>query len=106
MRYEGKEGNDDDTEDIMTLRTMLNLQRAYDLEMKREVGFKHENGMVYMKVPNGKTLKDGLDSYFSTMNKDKAQHIKNAVNIEAFYNSYKGGEKKEAFIIEQKRRTA
>ncbi len=38
LRYEGKGKTDDDTEDIMTLRTMINLQRGYELEMKRLVG--------------------------------------------------------------------
>ncbi|MBL6445391.1 hypothetical protein JMN32_03675, partial [Fulvivirga sp. 29W222] len=51
LRYEGKDANDDDTEDIMTLRTMLNMQRTYELEMKRELG-------MVKNMPNGKTLKD------------------------------------------------
>lgn len=104
LRYEGKEQEDDDTEDIMTLRTMLNLQRAYELEMKRETGMKDEYGKILRKVPNGKTLKDAIDSFFLAMSKDKAEHIKAEVNIEGFYNSYKGGVMKEEFIKEYKRR--
>lgn len=104
LRYEGKEAGDDDTEDIMTLRTMLNLQRAYELEMKRETGQKDEYGKILRKVPNGKTLKDGLESYFGTMNKDKAQSIMEEVNIEGFFNSYRGRSLKDEFIREYKRR--
>jgi len=104
LRYEGKEQEDDDTEDIMTLRTMLNLQRAYELEMKRETGMKDEYGKILRKIPNGKTLKDAIDSFFLAMSKDKAEHIKAEVNIEGFYNSYKGGVMKEEFIKEYKRR--
>lgn len=104
LRYEGKEVGDDDTEDIMTLRTMLNLMRAYELEMKRETGMKDEFGKTLRKLSGGKTLKDGLESYFLAMNKDKALHIKNEVNIEGFYNSYKGGAMKDEFVREYKRR--
>ncbi len=104
LRYEGKRQDDDDTEDIMTLRTMLNIQRGYELEMKRETGMQDEHGKIIPKVPGGKTLKDALESYFMAMNRDKAEHIKNEINIEGFYNSYKGGVLKEEFIREYKRR--
>lgn len=104
LRYEGKDSNDDDTEDIMTLRTMLNLQRAYELEMKRELGFKDESGRSLRRVPNGKTLRDALESYFLAMSKDKALLIREEVNIEGFYNSYKGRVMKDEFVLEYKRR--
>ncbi|CAA0147436.1 MULTISPECIES: AAA family ATPase [Flavobacteriaceae] len=104
LRYEGKEAGDDDTEDIMTLRTMLNLERAYELEMKRETGMKDEFGKTYRKMPNGKTLKDALESYFIAMNREKAEHIKTEVNLEGFLNSYKGSVMKAEFIKEFKRR--
>lgn len=97
LRYEGKGDNDDDTEDIMTLRTMLNMQRTYELEMKRELG-------MAKKVNNGKTLKDALESYMDTMSQDKARKIAAEVNLEAFYNSYKGKAMREVFQIEYKRR--
>jgi len=106
LRYEGKQQNDDDTEDIMTLRTMLNIQRAYELEMKRETGLKDQQGQIMRKVPGGKTLKDALESYFMVMNKEKADHIKTEINIEGFYNSYKGGIMKEEFMTEYKRRSS
>ena len=106
LQYEGKDAGDDDTEDLMTLRTMINLQRAYELEMKRETGLKNEHGKPYKKIVNGKTLKDALDSYFLAMSKDKANHIKLEVNIEGFFNSYKGGNSKDEFIQEYKRRIA
>ena len=106
LKYEGKHAGDDDTEDIMTLRTMLNMQRAYELEMKRETGMKDEFGKPYLKVVNGKTLKDALESYFLAMNREKAEHIKVEVNLEGFLNSYKGSTMKQEFIKEFKRRVA
>lgn len=105
LRYEGKDSSDDDTEDIMTLRTMLNLQRAYVLEMQRETGMRDSTGKVYSKVPNGKSLKDALESYLNVMSRDKALRIREEVNIEAFYNSYKGKVMKDEFIREYKRRS-
>lgn len=105
LHYEGKENNDDDTEDIMSLRTMLNLQRIYILEMKRELGLKTDEGKTIPRVPGGKTLKDGLDSYFFAMNKTKAEQIKQEVNIEGFYNSYKGGPMKDLFQEEYRKRS-
>jgi len=104
LKYEGKEAGDDDTEDIMTLRTMLNFERAYELEMKRETGMKDEFGKTYRKMPNGKTLKDSLYSYFIAMTKEKAEHIKTEINLEGFLNSYKSSGMKQAFIVEFKRR--
>ncbi|TGV03661.1 AAA family ATPase [Flavivirga rizhaonensis] len=104
LKYEGKEAGDDDTEDIMTLRTMLNLERAYELEMKRETGMKDEFGKTLHKIPNGKTLKDALESYFLAMNREKAEHIKSEVNLEGLMNKYKGSVMKPEFIKEYKRR--
>jgi len=74
IQYEGKTAGDE-TEDVMTLRTMLNLQRSYELEMLRETGIKNGEGQIEATVPQGKTLKDGLESYFSIMNPDKANQI-------------------------------
>lgn len=104
LNYEGRSNNDDDTEDIMTLRTMLNLERIYELEMKRETGMKDEFGKTFRTIPNGKTLKDALESYFLAMNPEKANHIKEEINLEAFLNSYKGSTMKQEFITEFKRR--
>lgn len=104
LKYEGKDSGDDDTEDIMTLRTMLNLERAYELEMKRETGMKDEYGKTFKKVPNGKTLKDAIESYFLAMGREKATKIKTEINLEGFLNSYKGTVMKQEFIKEFKRR--
>ncbi len=104
LNYEGKSLNNDDTEDIMTLRTMLNIERIYELEMKRETGMKDEFGKTYKKVPNGKTLKDALESYFLAMNQEKGIQIREEINLEAFLNSYKGSTMKQEFITEFKRR--
>lgn len=99
---EGKE--DDDTEDIMTLRTMLNIQRAYEMEMLRETGLKDHRGKLVRKVRNGKTVKDAFESYFLVMNRDKAGKIREQVGMEGFYNSYRGKKEKDEFITEYKRR--
>ena len=104
LAYEGKEMGDDDTEDIMTLRTMLNMERAYELEMKRETGMQDEYGKPYRKLPNGKTLRDALESYFMVMNREKAERIRLDVNLEGFLNSYKGAVMKDEFIKAYKRR--
>ena len=104
LRYEGKEVGDDDTEDIMTLRTMLNFQRAYILEMKRETGMEDKYGKTTRKLIGGKTLQDSLESYFFAMNREKATHIKEEVNLEGFLNSYKSSMMKQEFIKEFKRR--
>ena len=105
LRYEGKtEREGAAMEDIMTLRTMIQLQRVYELEMKRELGLDDPFGKPIKKVPGGKTLKDGLESYFLAISKDKADHIKATVEIEGFYNSYKGRVLKEQFLNEYKRR--
>lgn len=104
LRYEGKQEQEDDTEDIMTLRTMLNIQRAYELEMLRETSIKDHSGNLHDKVKNGKTFKDALESFFSVMSKDKAMQIRTEVNTEGLYNSYRGKVMKEAFVSEYKRR--
>ncbi len=102
LQDEGKE--DDDTEDIMTLRTMLNIQRAYEMEMLRETGLKDHRGKLVRKVRNGKTVKDAFESYFLVMNRDKADKIREQVGMEGFYNSYRGKNEKDQFIAEYKRR--
>ncbi len=105
LQYEGKD-SDSEMEDIMTLRTMVNLERTYELEMKRELRLKDENEKPFPRVPNGKTLKDSFESFFQVMSKDKAAHIKEEINIEAFYNSYKGGDGKNKFLKAYKERVA
>lgn len=102
LAYEGTTGMD--TEDIMTLRTMINIQRIYELEMLREMGIRDTNGMNYHTVKNGKTLKDCLDSFFWTMSREKAHSIKQAVDYDNFINNYKGAIGKEEFIKEYHRR--
>ena len=106
LSYEGKEDGDDDTEDIMTLRTMMNLQRAYELEMLRETGIPDVKGNHHGRVKNGKTLQDSFESYFYTMNTDKAHEISEGIDMESFYNSYKGKSRKEEFTKEYRRRAA
>ena len=96
LNYEGLDGDDQDTEDIMTLRTMLNLQRTYELEMKRELGMEK-------KVPNGKTIKDAIESYLFTMSTDKAKQVAAQSNLEGFFNKYRGKAMREEFMYEYKR---
>ena len=69
-------------DEIMTLRTMMNLDRIYVLEMERIIGTRPP-------VPNGKTLKDALDSYFGIMNADKAKVIQENIEYEQFLNTYR-----------------
>jgi len=64
----------------------------------------NEKGKIIQKVRHGKTLKDGLESYFFVVGADKAKKIKEDVNIEGFYGSYQGGENRELFIKEFHRR--
>ncbi|WP_299243085.1 AAA family ATPase [uncultured Aquimarina sp.] len=104
LKYEGKDNTATDMEDIMTLRTMLNFQRIYILEMLRNTGIKDAAGHTLRVVQGGKTLKDCIASYFLVMNKEKADHIQKEVNIEEFLNRYKGAEMMQGFIEEYSRR--
>lgn len=106
LQYEGNEQDDDETDDIMTLRTMLNFQRIYELEMLRETGLKRHNGETVMRINNGKTLVDSIESFFQVMNNDKANIIKAEVEIEGFYNSYRGRMYVDEFRAEYQRRAA
>ena len=106
LNYEGGSPTEQDTDDIMTLRTMLNFQRIYELELLRETATLTKEGLRFRKVPNGKSLKDALQSYFLEMSIDKAIHIKNEVQLETFLNSYLGAEKKQIFIQTYKKRNA
>lgn len=76
------------SQEIMSLRTMLQLNKIYLLEMERETGKKP-------KVKGGKTLKDALDNYFGVMPLDQANQIKEEVKLDAFLHSYKD---REAFL--------
>jgi len=104
LAYEGKKQGDDDTQDIMTLRTMLNMQRAYELEMKRITAMKDAHGKPYRNYPNGKTLGDALQSYFMVMSADKAKKIKTEINLEGFLNTYSSAAARKAFIQHYKER--
>lgn len=71
-----------ESEEIMTLRTMLNLNRIFVLEMEREMG-------AIPAVKGGKTLKDGLESYLAAMDESEAIRLKEKVVFDKFYNSYR-----------------
>ncbi len=104
LKYEGKDATATDMEDIMTLRTMLNFQRIYTMEMLRHTGIKDVSGNSIRTVRNGKTLKDCIASYFLVMNREKANHILDEVNMEEFLNRYKGADMMQLFIDEYSRR--
>ncbi len=104
LEYEGKESRDQDTEDIMTLRTMINMQRIYELEMLRETGITDAFGNSHRKPRGGKTLRDCLESYFMVMGKEKADQIGKEVNLNRFFNSYKDAENKQVFLQEYQKR--
>ena len=71
-----------DTEDIMTLRTMLNIQKSYIVEMLREIGELPANQY-------GKTLKDAIDNYLENIDNNRIDEVKNAIDYNSFINSYK-----------------
>lgn len=106
LNYESKAANDDNTDDLMTLRTMLNMQRSYTLEMYRVMGLKDSNDKGIKNHPNGKTLKDALTSYFWMMSTEKSEKIKIAINQDEFLNTYKSAESKSSFLKEFEHRAA
>ena len=105
LKLEGKEEDQDDMEDLMTLRTMMNLQRIYELDMKRRTGIQ-ENGKRLEKLPNGKTIEDSLKSYFLPFSKDKANKIREQVNLEGMINTLKDRNAIPEFKKEYDRRKA
>lgn len=93
LDYEKTDASNQDAEDIMTLRTMLNIQRAYMTEMRREIGELEPN-------KNGKTLIDAFESYFSLISYDKVQEIKRVVDFKNFANTYRST---ETFLADYKK---
>lgn len=106
IKHEGNQGNADDLEDLMSLRTMLNFQRIYELEMRRVTGITVASQAPLERVNGGKTLKDCIESYFYAMNEGKASQIRDEIDIQTFYNSYTGGEERKDFITEYQRRAS
>ncbi len=106
QRIEGSADDPSAMEDLMSLRTMLNFQRIYELEMRRLTGQANDQGQVEPMPSNGKTLKDSLQSYFYVMGQDKSREVKNRVGIEAFFNSYNSGTHRQDFLTEFKKRVA
>lgn len=76
------------SQEIMSLRSMLQFNKIYLLEMERETGKKP-------KVKGGKSLEDALANYFGVMPSDQARQIKEEVALDAFLRSYKD---REAFL--------
>lgn len=104
LRYEAKDEKDQDTEDIMTLRTMLNIQRIYELEMLRLTGSKDRFGVQHDWIENGKTTKDAIESFFLAMNKDKAIKVMSEANVEAALNTYNSKTVSYQFMQEYRRK--
>ena len=106
IKYESSENeplHQQATEDIMTLRTMLNFERVYELELKRVTN----NINSQEKLPpgmKGKTLRDCIESFFFAMDPDKVRFIRDQVSIEEFYNTYKGGDGIKSFLKEYNKR--
>lgn len=72
-----------ESEEIITLRTMLNANRVYYLEMEREIG-------NAPKVPKGKTFRDSLESYLAAMaDPDEADRLRDKCKLDEFFNSYR-----------------
>jgi MoxR-like ATPase len=70
------------SDDIMTLRTMLHMNKVYVMEMERVTGKRPA-------VPNGKTLKDSVESYLSLMSPDIQDKVRTAASVTTFYNTYR-----------------
>lgn len=112
-------------EEIMTLRTMIHLDKVYNLEMKRLLMI---GGLD--KVQNGKTFEDSVNSLFSTMDKETQNAVKNlatfriladadnqeemsqaddkgyvTVNITKFLNSYRSARIYEKYLLSKTSRT-
>lgn len=83
-----------ESDEIITLRTMLNMNRIYFLEMERQLGNIPEN------KGSGKTLKDSLESFLSTMDKDERKILEGKIDMETFYNTYANN---EIYLSEKKR---
>lgn len=82
-----------DSDEIITLRTMLNMNRIYQLEMERKTG-------NIASVAGGKTLKDSLESYFAAMDADEAEELRDKVDMQSFYGSY---DDVEVYLDDKKR---
>ena len=72
----------EEADEILTLRTMLQMNRIYHIEMEREL----DN---LTPVENGKTLRDSIESYLVVMDVDLANLIRERVDLRSFYNSYR-----------------
>lgn len=96
--HEGQQGNESET--TMTLRTMLNMQRIYEVEMLRVTQTKNKLGKKLKINQKGKTFKDALESYFYSMNTRLANDVKEDLEIETFYNSYKSKKHRDEFVAE------
>lgn len=73
---------EEESGDIITLRTMLNMNRIYTLEMEREIG-------KVPQVKGGKTLKDSIESYLQLLDEDVQEVVKEKVDLKNFYSTYK-----------------
>lgn len=82
---------DTKAEEIMTLRTMIHLDKVYNLEMHRKLKIGGAEQVV-----NGKTFKDSVDSLFNTMDTDTAERVKNLANFRILANDDVMSEKQSA----------
>lgn len=82
-----------ESEEIITLRTMLNANRIYHLEMQRKLG----------KIPpveGGKTLVDSIESFLATMDEDEREQVRDRAKIDDFLKKY---DAKERYLEDLKR---
>ena len=101
--YEGQQKGQD-AESILSLRTMLNIQKSYELEMLRKTGIADHAGKRHEDVPHGKTLKDAIEAYLLPFPEEKARFVREQVNLQGFYNGYKGQEHLLAFVEQYQKR--
>lgn len=72
-----------DSEEIITLRVMKSMSRTFFEEMERETGAKP-------KVPEGKTLKDSVESYLASIaDEEERKEVREKAEVDFFFNTYK-----------------
>ena len=96
----------EEREDIMTLRTMLNIQRAYELEMIRVLELS-EDPWLSRRPDKGKSASDAFLSYFRTMgDRKRAKEIQGNVDFAEWQNSYRSSANLKSFQAEYAKRQA
>ncbi|MGB3463951.1 MAG: AAA family ATPase [Cyclobacteriaceae bacterium] len=97
-------GSGNETETIMTLRTMSNMAKIYELEMLRLTQMKDSRGKIVPDHSNGKRLKDSIESYLNLMPDEVAHTFRLNLSLETFYNRYRDRDSMKSFRNEYTKR--